>query len=329
MQELQLPTSHEWTAQDRTYGKLTIGQFEPGFALTVGNAYRRVLMSAIHGAAPTWVKIENVLHEFSHLPGVVEDTLDIMMNLRKLVFALHINRPKILRMRSQGPGTVKASDFEPDADVEILTPDVLLASLDKDGILEMEVCIERGRGYVSAEKREPEALPINAILLDADFSPVKRVNIHVESVAAGERLALEVWTDGSVTPAAAVGEAAAILEDHFELLMNFPETVTQEEEVVSDELRPRVEMNENLFRNVDELELSVRASNCLKTANIRTIADLVQKTEPELLKTKNFGKKSLNEIKTILGEMGLSLGMRLDSDELDRLRSNFEKTYEA
>jgi DNA-directed RNA polymerase subunit alpha len=330
MQELQLPTSHEWTAQDRTYGKLTIGEFESGFALTVGNAYRRALLSAIHGAAPTWVKIENVLHEFSHLPGVVEDTLDIMMNLRKVVFALHVNRPKILRMRSQGPGTVKASDFEPDADVEILTPDVLLASLDKDGVLEMEVCIERGRGYVSAEKREPEALPINAILLDADFSPVTRVNIHVEpATGARERLVLEVWTDGSVTPAAAVGEAAAILEDHFELLTNFPETVTQEEEVVTDELRPRAEMNENLFRNVDELELSVRASNCLKTANIRTIADLVQKTEPELLKTKNFGKKSLNEIKTILGEMGLSLGMRLDSDELDRLRSQFEKTYEA
>jgi DNA-directed RNA polymerase subunit alpha len=329
MQELQLPTSHEWTAQSRVYGKLTIGQFEPGFALTVGNAYRRVLMSAIHGAAPTWVKIENVLHEFSHLPGVVEDTLDIMMNLRKVVFALHVNRPKILRMRSQGPGTVTASNFEPDADVEVLTPDVLLASLDKDGILEMEVCIERGRGYVSAEKREPEALPINAILLDADFSPVKRVNIHVESAGNREQLALEVWTDGSVTPAAAVGEAAAILEDHFELLMNFPETVTQEEEVVSDEQRPRVEMNENLFRNVDELELSVRASNCLKTANIRTIADLVQKTEAELLKTKNFGKKSLNEIKTILGEMGLSLGMRLDPEELERLRAQYERAYET
>ncbi len=206
---------------------------------------------------------------------------------------------------------------------------MLLASLDKDGILEMEVCIERGRGYVSAEKREPEALPINAILLDADFSPVKRVNIHVEPAGDRERLSLEVWTDGSVTPSAAVGEAAAILEDHFELLMHFPVTAPQEEEVVSDELRPRVEMNENLFRNVDELELSVRASNCLKTANIRTIADLVQKTEPELLKTKNFGKKSLNEIKTILGEMGLSLGMRLDGEELDRLRSQFERTYEA
>jgi DNA-directed RNA polymerase subunit alpha len=329
MQELQLPTSHEWTVQDRVYGKLTIGQFEPGFALTIGNAYRRVLMSAIHGAAPTWVKIENVLHEFSHLPGVVEDTLDIMMNLRKVVFTLHVNRPKILRMRGRGPGTVTASNFEPDADVDILTPDVILASLDKDGILEMEVCVERGRGYVSAEKREPEALPINAILLDSDFSPVKRVNIHVEPAEERERLVLEVWTDGSVTPSAAVGEAAAILEDHFELLMHFPQTAPQEEEVVSDELRPRVEMNENLFRNVDELELSVRASNCLKTANIRTIADLVQKTEPELLKTKNFGKKSLNEIKTILGEMGLSLGMRLDGEELDRLRSQFERTYEA
>jgi DNA-directed RNA polymerase subunit alpha len=193
----------------------------------------------------------------------------------------------------------------------------------------MEVCIERGRGYVPAEKREPEALPINAILLDADFSPVKRVNIHVEPADGRERLVLEVWTDGSVTPAAAVGEAAAILEGHFDLLTNFPETTPHEEEVVADEVRPRVELNENLFRNVDELELSVRASNCLKTANIRTIADLVQKTEAELLKTKNFGKKSLNEIKTILGEMGLSLGMRLDGEELDRLRSQFERTYEA
>ena len=329
MQELQLPSSHEWTAQDRTYGKLTIGMLEAGFGLTVGNAYRRVLLSAIHGAAPTYVKIENVLHEFSHLPGVVEDTLDIIMNLRKVVFALHVNRPKIIRLRAQGPGTVKAGDFEPDADVEVLTPDVILASLDKDGMLEMELCVERGRGYVPAEKREPEALPINAILLDADFSPVKRVNIHAEPVGDRERLTLEVWTDGSVTPHAAVGEAAAILEDHFELLTNFPEQTPHEEEVVSDEARPRVELNENLFRNVDELELSVRASNCLKTANIRTIADLVQKAEPELLKTKNFGKKSLNEIKTILGEMGLSLGMRLDSEELDRLRSQYERTYEA
>jgi len=331
MLELQLPTRHDWAGQDTKYGKLSIEPFESGFALTVGIAYRRALLSAIHGAAPTWVKIENVLHEFSHLPGVMDDTLDIMMNLRKVVFTLHVNRPKILRLKAQGASVVKASDFEADADIEILTPDVMLATLDKDGVLEMEVCVERGRGYVSAEKREPEALPINAILLDADFSPVKRVNFHVEPVGTEgrERLVLEVWTDGSVSPLTAVGEASRILEDHFDLLTNFPEASPQEEAAERDEARPRTELNENLFRNVDELELSVRASNCLKTANIRTIADLVQKTEAELLKTKNFGKKSLNEIKTILGEMSLSLGMRLDPEELERLRSQYERAYEA
>jgi DNA-directed RNA polymerase subunit alpha len=332
MLDLQVPTRHEWSVQEPVYGKLSIEPFEVGFALTVGNAYRRVLLSAIHGAAPTWIKIANVLHEFSHLPGVLEDTLDIMMNLRKVVFALHVNRPKILRLRAQGPGVVKAANFEPDADIDILTPDVALATLDKDGVLEMEACIERGRGYQGAEKREPEALPINAIMMDADFSPVKRVNYQVEPLAGREgqeRLLVEVWTDGSVTPMVAVGEASAILQDHFDLLTNFPEVVPTEEQTEQDENRPRVELNENLFRNVDELELSVRASNCLKTANIRTIADLVQKSEAELLKTKNFGKKSLNEIKTILGEMGLSLGMRLDPEELERLRSQYERAYEG
>ena len=337
MLELQLPTHHEWIQSEATYGKLAIESFEPGFALTVGIAYRRVLLSAIHGAAPTWVKIENVLHEFSHMPGITEDTLDIIMNLRKVVFALHVNRPKILRLKTQSGGQqVTAGDFEPDADVQILTPDVPLTTLDKDGTLEMEVCIERGRGYVSAEKREPEALPINAILLDADFSPVQRVNFKVEPIGTApagqeppERLVLEVWTDGSVSPAIAVGEASRILQDHFNLLTDFPETVPEEEEARHDETHPRTELNDNLFRNVDELELSVRASNCLKTANIRTIADLVQKTEAELLKTKNFGKKSLNEIKTILGEMGLSLGMRLDAEELERLRSQSERAYET
>jgi len=332
MQELQLPTRHEWLVQERAHGKLVIEPFESGVALTVGNAYRRVLMSAIHGAAPTWVKIENVLHEFSHLPGVLEDTLDVMLNLRKVIFALHVNRPKILRLKAQGVGVVKASDFEPDADVDVLTPDHPLATLDKDGILEMEVCVERGRGYVPAEKREPEALPINALMLDADFSPVKRVNFQVEPIrgqADRHRLIVELWTNGSVTPELAIAEASRILEDHFELLTAFPAGSVAEEEVPHGEVVPRGELNDNLLRNVDELELSVRASNCLKTANIRTIADLVQKTEPELLKTKNFGKKSLNEIKTILGEMGLALGMRLDPEELDRLRAQLERSFEG
>ncbi len=330
MLELELPARHEWIVSDNTYGKLLIEPFEPGFALTVGNAYRRVLLSSIHGAAPTWVKIENVLHEFSHMQGVMEDTLDILMHLRKVVFRLHVNRPKILRLKAQGVGVVNAGDFEADADVDILTPDVPLATLDKDGVLEMEVCVERGRGWVPAERREPEALPINAILLDADFSSVKRVNVHVEPASGErERLIVEVWTDGSITPQVAVGEASRLLEDHFELLMHFPAAAAEAEETQRDETAPRPELNDNLFRNVDELELSVRASNCLKTANIRTIADLVQKTEGELLKTKNFGKKSLNEIKTILGEMGLHLGMRLDPEELERLRAQYERTYET
>jgi DNA-directed RNA polymerase subunit alpha len=333
MQELLLPVRHEWLARERGYGKIVIEPFEPGFALTAGNAYRRVLLSSIAGAAPTWVKIEGVLHEFSHLAGVREDTLDIIMNLRKLVFTLHVNRPKLLRLKAQGARTVTARDFEPDPDVEVLTPDVVLATLDKDGSLEMEVCVERGRGYQPAEKREPEALPINAMLMDADFSPVKRVNFQVESQPTGpqERLVLEVWTNGTVTPETAVGDASRILDDQFALLIDFPRAAPVETEgaEAGAEPPPRSEVNEHLFRNVDELELSVRASNCLKTANIRTIADLVQKTESELLKTKNFGKKSLNEIKTILGEMGLSLGMRLDPEELERLRAHYERAFET
>jgi DNA-directed RNA polymerase subunit alpha len=332
MQELVLPARHEWSTRERAYGKIVIEPFEPGFALTVGNAYRRVLLSSITGAAPTWVKIEGVLHEFSHLVGMREDTLDIILNLRKLVFALHVNRPKLLRLKVQGVRTVTARDFEPDSDVEILNPDVALATLDKDGSLEMEVCVERGRGYQPAEKREPEALPINAMLMDADFSPVKRVNFHVDTRGAQERLVLEVWTNGTVSPETAVADASRILDDQFALLIDFPTATPappEGAEAGAGEPVVRSEVNEHLFRNVDELELSVRASNCLKTANIRTIADLVQKTESELLKTKNFGKKSLNEIKTILGEMGLSLGMRLDPEELERLRAHYERAYET
>jgi DNA-directed RNA polymerase subunit alpha len=332
MQELVLPARHEWSTRERAYGKIVIEPFEPGFALTVGNAYRRVLLSSITGAAPTWVKIEGVLHEFSHLVGMREDTLDIILNLRKLVFALHVNRPKLLRLKVQGVRTVTARDFEPDSDVEILNPDVALATLDKDGSLEMEVCVERGRGYQPAEKREPEALPINAMLMDADFSPVKRVNFHVDPRGAQERLVLEVWTNGTVSPETAVADASRILDDQFALLIDFPTATPappEGAEAGAGEPVVRSEVNEHLFRNVDELELSVRASNCLKTANIRTIADLVQKTESELLKTKNFGKKSLNEIKTILGEMGLSLGMRLDPEELERLRAHYERAYET
>ena len=333
MSQLLIPTRHEWLQREPAYAKLALEPFESGFTATVGNAYRRVLLSSIHGTAPTWVKIEGVLHEFSHVQGVTEDTLDIILNLRKVVFRLHVNRPKILRLRAQGPRTIKAGDFEPDADVDILTPDLVLATLDKDGAIEMELCVERGRGYQPAERREPEALPINAMLIDADFSPISRVNFRAEprpSAPGEERLVLEVWTNGSLDPELAVAEASRILEDQFSLLTAFPLAAhTEEERPETGESQPRVSLNEHLFRNVDELELSVRASNCLKTANIRTIADLVQKTESELLKTKNFGKKSLNEIKTILGEMGFSLGIRLDPEELERLRAQYERAFDS
>ena len=330
MLELQLPTRHEWIQSDATYGKLAIEAFEPGFALTVGIAYRRVLLSAIHGAAPTWAKIENVLHEFSFLPGVTEDTLDILTNIRKVVFKLHGERSRLIRLRVTGPGVVRAADFQTGADIEVLNPDQPLATLERDVVLEMEVQVEKGRGYVPADKRDVEGLPINALVLDADFSPVQRVNFHVEPAKrkpGAERLVLELSTNGSVSPEDAVGEAALILEDHFNLLCRFPTGLEPDEEVPM-EITP-VELNENLFRSVDELELSVRAYNCLKTANIRTIADLVQKSEAELLKTKNFGKKSLNEIKTILGEMSLSLGMRLDPAELERLRAQRDRAFEG
>ena len=283
MLELQVPTRHDWTSLDSTYGKLAIEPFESGFALTVGIAYRRVLLSAIHGAAPTWVKIENVLHEFSHLPGVTRG--HARHHHESAQGRVHPAREPAEAPPPEGPGAAhgdRRATSRPDADVEILTPDVVLATLDKDGMLEMEVCVERGRGYVPAEKREPEALPINAILLDADFSPVKRVNFHVEPrpgpTRARERLVLEVWTDGSVTPA--VGGRRGLADPRGPLRSpdRLPRGHAGGGGAERDEARPRTELNENLFRNVDELELSVRASNCLKTANIRTIADLVQKT---------------------------------------------------
>jgi DNA-directed RNA polymerase subunit alpha len=327
---IQLPRKHEWQELQPDHGVFVVEPFEPGFALTVGNAFRRVLLSSIEGAAPTWVKVEGVLHEFSFLTGATEDSLDILSSLRRVVFKLHGERSRLIRLRVTGPSVVKASDFETDHDLVILNPEQPLATLERDVVLEMEVHVERGRGYVPADKRESETLSVNALAMDADFSPVKTVNFRVEPAKrkpGAERLVLEVWTNGSVSPEDAVGEAALILEDHFNLLCRFPAGVESEEEL--GEVTGGVELNENLFRSVDELELSVRAYNCLKTANIRTIADLVQKSEAELLKTKNFGKKSLNEIKTILGDMNLSLGMRLDAAELERLRAQRERAFEG
>jgi DNA-directed RNA polymerase subunit alpha len=297
-----------------TYGKFFAEPLERGFGLTLGNSLRRVLLSSIEGAAVTSVRLDGVVHEFSTIPGVKEDVADIILNLKQLRLKLNVDHPKSLTLKAAGEGEIHAAQITPDPDVEILSPDLYLCGLDKDGRLEMELEIRHGRGYVPADRNKREGMPVDVIPIDAIFSPVKRVNFQVEDTRVGQatdynRLILEVWTDGSVLPQDAVAYAAKILKDHLTIFINFEEEPETEEETV-DEARDRVV--ENLSRPVDELELSVRSANCLKNSNIRFIYELVEKTEAEMLKTKNFGRKSLNEIKEILAGMGLSLGMKLD-----------------
>ena len=298
-----------------TYEKFFAEPLERGFGLTLGNALRRVLLSSIEGAAITSVRITGVLHEFSSIPGVKEDVTDIILNLKQVRLKLNVDHPKTLTLKAAGEGEVRASQITPDPDVEILSPDQYVCSLDKDGKLDMELEIRHGRGYVPAERNKREGLPVDVIPIDAIFSPIRRVNFQVEDTRVGQatdynKLILEAWTDGSVLPQDAVAYAAKILKDHLSMFINFEEEPDEAEEV-ADEGRDRVV--ENLARSVDELELSVRSANCLKNSNIRYIYELVEKTEAEMLKTKNFGRKSLNEIKEILASMGLSLGMRLDA----------------
>jgi DNA-directed RNA polymerase subunit alpha len=297
-----------------TYGKFFAEPLERGFGLTLGNSLRRVVLSSIEGAAVTSVRIAGVVHEFSTIPGVREDVADIILNLKQLRLKLSADHPKTLTLKAAGEGEVRASQITPDADVEILTPDFYICGLDKDGRLDMELEVRHGRGYVPAERNKREGMPVDVIPIDAIFSPVRRVNFQVEDTRVGQatdynKLILEVWTDGSVLPQDAVAYAAKILKDHLTLFINFEEEPEEEEETV-DEVRER--MIENLSRPVDELELSVRSANCLKNSNIRFIYELVEKTEAEMLKTKNFGRKSLNEIKEILASMNLSLGMKLE-----------------
>jgi DNA-directed RNA polymerase subunit alpha len=275
-----------------------------------------VLLSSLTGSAVTTVKIEGVLHEFSTIPGITEDVTSIILNVKGLRLALHTEKTKTLRLKKKGPGEAKGSDIIHDADVTILTPNLHIATLDKDASFDMEMTVKHGRGYVPAERNKEEGLPIGVIAIDSVFSPIKRVNFHVENARVGrmtdyDKLTLEIWTDGTITPRDALSSAAGILRDHVDIFINPEERVEGRSELGSDEAQR--EVNKHLFRSVNELELSVRAANCLKNANIKTIADLVQKTEGEMLRTKNFGKKSLNEIKEILTEMGLGLGVKLDA----------------
>ena len=299
------------------YGKFYAQPFERGFGTTIGNALRRVLLSSIEGAAITAVKIEGVLHEFSSLPGVVEDVTDIILNLKQIPIKMHTNDEKILTLDVSRKGKVTAADLQGDSAIEILDPDAPIATLSENGRLQMEMRVSTGRGYVSADKNFDDDMGIGYIPIDSVHSPVRRCNYHVEAARIGQatdydRLVLEVWTNGTISPTDAVGLAATLLRDHLTIFVN-AEHETAFEGGADGELPEN--LAEYLNKSVDELELSVRSANCLKNAGIRTIRDLVQRTEKDMLETKNFGRKSLNEIKDILRPMGLSLGMEIEPVE--------------
>ena len=300
------------------YGQFQAQPFERGFGTTIGNALRRVLLSSIEGAAITAVKIEGVLHEFSSIPGVVEDATDIILNLKQIPLKMNVDGPKTLTIDVAQPGPVTSGMIQEDLDIEILDKEVYLATISEGGKLRIEARVRVGRGYVSAEKNFDEDLPIGYIPVDSVHSPIRKINYSVEAARLGQmtdydKLTLEVWTNGAISPQDSVGLAAKLLKDHMQIFINFEEEAPAGEDMVSVDKGPATR-NENLDRSVEELELSVRSYNCLKNANITTIRELVQKTEPEMLKTKNFGRKSLNEIKEILQAMGLSLGMRFDEN---------------
>ncbi len=297
-----------------TYGKFIAEPLERGFGQTLGNSLRRILLSSIEGAAVTTVRIASVHHEFSTIPGVKEDVTDLVLNVKGLRVKMAVEGPRTLHLKATGPGEVRASQIVSDAEVEIVNPNFYIATLDKDGKLQMEIEVGRGRGYASAERNKRENQPVDVIAVDSVFSPIVRVNYQVEDTRVGHatdynKLTLEIWTDGSILPKEAVVSAARILKDHLNIFSTFDERDEEPERVADAEKERLVEY---LARSVDELELSVRSANCLKNSDIQYIWQLVQKSEAEMLKTKNFGRKSLNEIKEILSGMDLHFGMNLD-----------------
>ncbi len=297
-----------------TYGKFTCEPLERGFGTTLGNSLRRVLLSSLQGAAITAVKIEGALHEFQTLPDVVEDVTDIVLNLKEVMLRMHDPKPKVVRIDKEDAGEVTAGDIAVVDGLEVLNPDQHIATVSHGGKLHLELMVQMGRGYVNADRNKTATMSVGTIPIDALFSPVKKVNYTITHARVGQqtdfdKLTLEVWSDGSVGPEDAVAFAAKILKDQLTIFINFEETNEPIEETVSEE---QEKLNENLDKSVEELELSVRSANCLQNANIRYIGELVQRSESEMLKTKNFGRKSLKEIKEILSEMGLSLGIKLD-----------------
>ncbi|MEM7411714.1 MAG: DNA-directed RNA polymerase subunit alpha [Myxococcota bacterium] len=309
-----------------SYGRFSCEPLERGFGLTLGNALRRVLLSSLQGSAVTSVKIEGVLHEFSTMPGVMEDVSDIVLNLKEVRLRAHGEGPKLLRVHKTGEGILYARDLVvDDPTVEVMNPDHKIATLAPDADVEMEVTVNSGKGYVAAEKNKTDDMPIGTIPIDSIFSPVHKVNYSVTPARVGretdfDKLSMEIWTDGTVAPVDSLAFAAKILKEQLAIFINFEEP-TESLAPLAEEPAP---LNPNLFKSVDELELSVRSANCLQNANIRLIGELVQRTEGEMLKTKNFGRKSLNEIKEVLASMSLELGMRIDNfpsrAEIERMR---------
>jgi DNA-directed RNA polymerase subunit alpha len=302
------------TAATGTHGRFSCEPLERGFGTTLGNGLRRVLLSSLQGAAITAVKIDGALHEFQTLPDVVEDVTDMVLNLKEVIIQMHDPKPKVIRLDKEGEGKVTAGDIAVVDGVKVLNPDHHIATLSRGGKLHMELLVQMGRGYVPAERNKTATMSVGTIPIDALFAPVKKVNYTVTNARVGQqtdydKLTLDVWTNGTLSPEDAVAFAAKILKDQLSIFINFEETAEPIEESVSEEA---AKLNENLDKSVDELELSVRSANCLQNANIRYIGELVQKSEAEMLKTKNFGRKSLKEIKEILAEMGLSLGMKLE-----------------
>ena len=297
------------------YAKFVCEPLERGFGITIGNSLRRVLLSSLQGAAITAVRIEGALHEFTTVPDVVEDVSDIILNLKEVVFKASSAKTYTVRVEREGPGPVYAKDIQLVDGLQVLNPDHLIAVLDKKGPLSMELTVNVGRGYVPAERNKTPTMPIGTIPIDALFSPVRKVNYVVQNARVGQvtdydKLTIEIWTNGSVAPADAVAFAAKIMKEQLSIWVNFEESEETSYQATVGDDEP---VNENLFRSVEELELSVRSANCLQNANITLIGELVQRTEQDMLKTKNFGRKSLKEIKEILSNMGLSLGMKIDN----------------
>ncbi len=296
-----------------TYGKLIAQPFERGFATTVGNALRRCLLSSIEGAAITAVQIEGVLHEFSSIPGVVEDVTDIILNLKQIPIRLHSDEPKFLSLDVSGEGIVTAGQLTGDPQIEIFDPDVQIATINEQGSLKLQAQVRKGRGYVSGEMNFDETMGIGWVPVDSVHSPIKRVNYRIEAARVGratdyERLVLEVWTNGTLSPEEAVSVAASMLKDHLTIFIESEEALLEEPVVVESEEDEGLELVLN--KSIDELDLSVRSANCLKNANIHTLRDLVARSEKDMLETKNFGRKSLEEVQDVLREHGLSFGMR-------------------